>query len=411
MAIGHRLYLSAVLGSLRAVRDLRGALAILAGMSFISQVGIAMMLPLIPLYALELGASRAQLGYLTSAFSAANLVSQLGSGFLIDRIGSRPLIRAGIGAYAGANVLIATASNAVSVIAYRGVAGLGGGANLVADRVYLSQTAAPERLAFTNGVLSAAASSGQLIGPAIGGVLGQFYGLSAPFVVVAITSGLAFIGSLFLPVPPRRPAPTVAPGAFLNRAIVVILVANLLLLTTYGGFITTFAAYATTQLGWQTFEVGFVFSFFALGSILLGPWLAGLADRTGRRRMAIIGAALIALFGVSFAAELPRPLLYAVAALSGAGIAVFTASTFALLTAASPEARRGRTFGFVNAFASLGVIVGAIGGTAIWDLLGLRMAILAVSGGAALAGVALLAFPREPVPYRSPIGEVPNGTA
>ena len=365
-------------------------------MSFISQVGIAMMLPLIPLYALALGASRAQLGYLTSAFSAANLVSQLGAGFLVDRIGSRPLIRAGIGTYAGANVLIATATNALSVIGFRAVAGLGAGANVVADRVYLSQTAAPARLAFTNGVLSAASASGQLIGPAIGGVLGQFYGLSAPFVVVAITSGFAFIGSLFLPPPPRAATPTGAPVAFLNRAIVVILVANLLLLTSYGGFITTFAAFVTTEMGWQTFEVGFVFSFFALGSILLGPWLSGLADRTGRRRMAIVGSGLIALFGVSFAAELPRVVLYAVSALSGAGIAVFTACTFALLTAAAPEARRGRTFGFVNAFASLGVIVGANGGAAIWDLFGLRAAILAVSGGAALASIALLAFPREP---------------
>ena len=70
-------------------------------------------------------------------------------------------------------------------------------------------------------------------------------------------------------------------------SLAALLAANLALLAAYGGFITTYAPLATTSLGWSIVEVGIAFSFFGLGSILLGPALAHLADRIGRRTIAI----------------------------------------------------------------------------------------------------------------------------
>jgi MFS family permease len=140
-------------------------------MSFVSQLGIAVMLPLIPLYAISLGAAPWQLGLLTSTFAITSAAGQLGAGVLIDRLGARPFIRTGIAVYAGANVLIATAFDAISLITYRSLAGFGGGANIIANRVYLAQLADPTRMAFVNGVLSAASSAGTVAGPALGGIV------------------------------------------------------------------------------------------------------------------------------------------------------------------------------------------------------------------------------------------------
>lgn len=47
------------------------------------------MLPLIPLYAISLGAAPFQLGLLTSAFALANAVAQFGAGLVVDRMGPR----------------------------------------------------------------------------------------------------------------------------------------------------------------------------------------------------------------------------------------------------------------------------------------------------------------------------------
>ena len=68
------------------------ALAVLATISFISSLGISIMLPLLPLYALSLGASPLQLGLMTSGFAIANGVAQFASGFLMDRWGARRFV-------------------------------------------------------------------------------------------------------------------------------------------------------------------------------------------------------------------------------------------------------------------------------------------------------------------------------
>ena len=121
-----------MIGRLRSTRDLvrttgGPALIVLATISFVSQLGIAIMLPLLPLYGLSLGASPTQLGLMTSAFAVANAAAQFGSGFLMDRFGSRRFVLVGTGVYASANALIATAPTALALITYRGLAGLGGG--------------------------------------------------------------------------------------------------------------------------------------------------------------------------------------------------------------------------------------------------------------------------------------------
>ena len=56
-------------------------------MVFIVQVGVAVMLPLLPLYARSLGAAPLELGLLTSSFAITNAIGQLMAGFL--RSGSR----------------------------------------------------------------------------------------------------------------------------------------------------------------------------------------------------------------------------------------------------------------------------------------------------------------------------------
>jgi MFS family permease len=380
-----------------ALFELRGALAIVASMGFVASLGIGVMLPIIPLYAISLGAAPRDLGLLTTAFSVANTISQLGAGFVLDRVDVRVPIRLGSGTYAAANVLIASATNVLALGSYRALAGLGAGANLISDRVYVSLVADPARLAFVNGVLASAASSGQVLGPAIGGLLAQL-DLRTPFLVVGVTSGIVTLASFALPRAPRRPPVqgAVAPPTF-TRPLVVLLLANALTFFGFGGFITTFAPYTTTALGWTTVEVGIAFAIFGAGSIFLGPYLGGLADRHGRRLVGQFTTLPLLLFGLAFVLDLPRPVLYAVSFLAGGGLAGFGAAWFALLTEAAPEARRGRTFGIVNALSSLGTIAGANGAAFVWETTGVGAALLVVAIVAAFGGPMLNLLPRAKV--------------
>jgi MFS family permease len=368
------------------------------------------------LYATQLGASPTVLGWLISAFGVTNAIGQLVGGFLTERFPARRLVPAGIGVYATANVLIATATAAVPLIAYRATAGVGAGLNQVAERLYVTQVTASARRAFANGVLSAAGAAGSVLGPAIGGLLAAVSDLRVPFILVGVTSALATGAALFLP-RPRRESVTHAPDAagaaegiptpvgavelapstapLARRPLAILLVSNLALMSGFGAFITTYAPFATANLGWSKAEVGIVFSMFGLGSVALGPWLARRADRTGRRRMAIIGVIPVVAFTLALALALPRPVLYATAIVGGGGLTAFEASWFALLAGATDDGRRGRAFGFVTAVSNLGIVVGAMVAAQAWEHVDIRLGVILPSISLGLAGISLLAYPSD----------------
>lgn len=397
-------------------RGLTPAIALLGAMTFITQVGVSIMLPLLPLYATSLGATPAVLGLLTSSFAVLIAVGQLAGGYLVERVAPRRLVSIGIVTYAVANVLISTAGVALHLIVFRSIAGLGAGINQVSERLYVAQAIDRTRLAFGNSVLSAAGSAGSVFGPTIGGLLVGVSDLRLPFLAVAATSALAAIGSFFLPKPaaarpaagtepPTGPVPAPAPSTGLGgrltwSAATGILVTLFLIQTAFqagfGAFITTYAVFAQERLGWSITEVGLVFSAFGLGSILLGPLLANLADLRGRRDVGILGAALVFLFPIVFVVEAPRPLLYLVSVIGGAGVTALEASFFALLADATDGGRRGRAYGWVTSLSSLGIAVGAIAASQLWERTGdVGLGLLMTAVALAFVVAFLLAYPRD----------------
>ncbi|MGH2417759.1 MAG: MFS transporter [Candidatus Limnocylindria bacterium] len=386
------------------------ALGVLAFIGFISQVGISVMLPLLPLYATELGATPFVLGLLTSSFAVTNAIGQLGTGFLVDRWGSRRFISGGLGLYATMNALIATAVSAPWLLAWRSLAGFGGGTMLIAERIYLAEVAQPSRRAFANGVISAAQSAGSVAGPAVGGLAATFAGLRAPFILVALTSAIALVGTFFLPSPAARTAVEPEPASGGQRAdgeplpyaaLGALLVANLALMASYGAFITTYAPFATSALRWSTLDVGIAFSFLGAGSILLGPGLAHLADRFSRRAVAVVAPVPIAAFALGMVAALPHPVILALAFVAGGGLTAFNAAWYALLADLAGERRRGRIFGVMSAISNGGIVVGALLAAELWSRTDVVAGLLVAVATLAIAGVAMLAFRPRSLPLAS----------
>ncbi|HZM72372.1 MAG TPA: MFS transporter [Candidatus Polarisedimenticolia bacterium] len=409
--------------SLSALRELSGPLLLLAGIALIAQVGISIMLPLLPVYATRLGATPDVLFWLTSSFAVTSTVGQLGAGFLTERITPRRQIPLGSGFYAASNVLIATATAAVPLVIYRAFAGLGGGVMLIAERLYLVQVTESGRLAFANGVLSAAASIGSVMGPVIGATLAGL-DLRFPFLLVATTSTIYAIAALRLPAPKPdeiqqpaatpnvpeaaavdgtalpapaavEPAPTVSRSrAEMVRALGPLLLVNLGLSGTYGAWITTYGVYATTQLGWPAGDVAWVFAYFGVGSIILGPYFSRLADQRGRRRFAALGLSFVLGWAGLLLLGLPQAVLFPVAIFAGGGLTVSQASWFALLGEATGGGRRGRSFGLITALSNLGIVAGAFASTSVWNRFGVHAG-LATSMGFLVLAILALALTRR----------------
>jgi MFS family permease len=377
------------------------ALWLLAAIGFISQVGISVMLPLLPLYATELGAPPFVLGLLTGAFAVTNAIGQVGSGFLAERLGPRRIMSAGLGFYGLMNAMIATAASAPWLLGWRTAAGFGGGAMIVSERIYLAQIVEPGRRAFANGIVSAGQSAGTVTGPVIGGIAASIGGLRAPFVIVAATSAIALVGTLFLPAPSRASSESEerrSSEAVDLRPLAMLLLANLALLASYGGFITTYATLATTRLAWTVVDVGIAFSFFGVGSILLGPGLAHLADRIGRRRVATIAPLTLLGFGAGLVLGLPQPAVYGLAVLAGGGLTAFSASWYALLADSAGPHRMGRVFGVVSAAATIGIVIGSVTAAELWTRVDITAGMMVGVLAPLVTVAAMLAFRPRTVP-------------
>jgi predicted MFS family arabinose efflux permease len=379
------------------------------------------MLPLLPLYAQDLGATPDQLGLMVSSFAVTQTIGQLGSGAMLGVISARRQMPLGQGAYAAANVLIATANAAVPLIVFRALAGLGGGLSIIAERLYIARVADQARLAFTNGIVSAAGSAGSVFGPLVGGAaILAANDLRVPFILVAITASVAMVSAIaFLPPEPVRPPSAAGSAAEAGaaattegarptrwasiRPLLTLSLWNLGFSAAYGAWITSFGPLATTRLGMPAGLVPWIFGAFGIGSIVLGPVLARWADLRDRRTMVAIGSSLVLLNVMAMILAAPIWVVFGTAIFAGGGLAAAQSSWFALLTVATDGGRRGRSFGYVTALSNLGVVIGATVGSRAWQLSGDVTNAMWVANACVVLAVASLLFVRRDRPSPAPV--------
>ena len=379
-------------------RGLDRSLALLAGLAFASNLIVAMMLPVLPLFARELGATPRMLAAMVAISALAGAAGQLVGGFVSERVGARRLLPAGLVGYGAASLLTSIASSAVPVVALRGLSGLGSGAYLVGERLYIRQVVDRARLAFANSLVQATAAVGVVVGPLLGGALAEDGDLRSPIIAVTVLSVVVAALALLLPSRHHRNAAAEpaagAPVRVDRTGLGILLVANLCFVTGYGSFITTFTPFATDALRWSTTEIGLAFALFGLGNVAGAPVLGAAADRLGRRWVGTMAMVPIVAFAAALILPAPSVVLLMLAFLAGCGVAGFTASWYALLGVAT-GARGGGLFGTVAGVSSLGIIIGALAAGELWERIDVRAAMVVTVVAMALAGLALAAYRGE----------------
>jgi multidrug resistance protein len=163
---------------------MKGKLTVLMITAFVDMLGLAMIIPLLPFYATEMGASATVVGVLIAAFSIAQLASAPLWGRFSDRYGRRPGLLVGLLVSAVAYVIFAYAGTLWLLLISRVVQGLGGG-TIGVVQAYVADASDPKDRAKSLGWLSAATSLGAVVGPAIGSAL-IHWGRHAPGIASAI---------------------------------------------------------------------------------------------------------------------------------------------------------------------------------------------------------------------------------
>jgi DHA1 family tetracycline resistance protein-like MFS transporter len=145
-------------------------LSIIFAIVFVDLLGFSLILPLIPFYAKDYGASDTLIGLLVASYAAAQLIGAPILGRLSDRFGRRPVLLISILGTAVGFVMLAFANSLWMLFASRILDGLTGG-NISVAQAYITDITDRKDRARGLGIIGAAFGLGFIVGPAVGGLL------------------------------------------------------------------------------------------------------------------------------------------------------------------------------------------------------------------------------------------------
>jgi DHA1 family tetracycline resistance protein-like MFS transporter len=297
---------------------MRNPLLVLYATVVLDAIGIGLVFPILPALVGDLVAPEAvapAIGVMAALYAAMQFAFSPLLGALSDRLGRRPVLIVSLAGSAINYLFLALAPGFGLLLAGRAIAGLTG-ANMSVATAYLADISPEETRARRFGLFNAMFGAGFIIGPVLGGVLGD-YGLRLPFVVAAaLTAGNLLLALFVLPEPhrnARRPIDLTAldpfrplRSVFSERRLLPFLVLFFALSATGEAYGTCWALWGGDAFHWNGRMIGLSLGFFGLCQSLSQAFLPGPAvKRLGERGavLAGIGGATLALAVMAFATD------------------------------------------------------------------------------------------------------------
>ena len=352
----------------------------------ISSLGLSQIAPILPLYIQHMGvtdqASVARLSGIT--FGVTFIVSAIFSpiwGWMADRVGRKPMI---LRASLGMAVVIGAmglAPNVWVLIALRVLQGAITGYATACTTLIATQTDR-ERTGWALGFLSTASITGSLLGPSLGGWLGENFGFEIPFFIIGGLMLLSFITSLLFVQENfvRDEHETTGlkelwrgiPKKSLTVNLCVVYFIMSLAMYTIEPIVTVYISQLAASAAHIALIAGVVFSASGLANIVAAPTLGRLSDRVGAQRiifasMLFAGAVILPQAFVRTPWQLMALRFALGLAMGGLGPSVNT-----LLKQITPNELMGRIMGFSIAAGYLGIFAGSVLGGQVAALTGIR---------------------------------------
>jgi MFS family permease len=374
---------------------------VLMATAFVDMLGFAMVFPLLPFYAQDLGASPIVIGVLISSFSIAQLATAPLWGRLSDRYGRRPMLLIGLGAAGIAYIVFGLANTIWLLLLSRTVQGAGGGTTGVVQ-AYIGDSTTHADRAKALGWLSAATSAGVMIGPGIGSLAAHF-GHAAPGFIAA---GLCFLNVLFAwrYLPESRPkigAPKrnirtamwhvmTHPAEPQSRLILIYAVG----MAAFAAMSSVVALYLNYRFAVTEKTIGLVFIYIGALAVVMRALVLGWAvDRLGETRVMRVGAMVFALGLALYTVPGTIWLLALVIPLVPIGQALLFPSVTALSSHRSDPKELGQMMGVQQAFGGAARVVGPLWATWVFQRFGPSSPFLVASAIMLLVAMLTLAIP------------------
>lgn len=267
---------------------------------FITITGVGIVVPLLPVYAHNLGAGGLYIGLIYGSFSLSRTLFLPYFGKLSDKRGRKPFIVTGLLGYSLISFAFIFATTVESLIAIRFVQGIASAMIMPVAQAYIGDITTENREGFTMGLFNMSIFIGLSIGPLIGGALNDRFNLQAAFACMGILSLFGFILSLFL-LPPAESEKVVIqariPVRWLHllkdRYIDGICIFRLLYTACIGSIWGFLPVYADAEFSLSSSAIGVLVMLGVLTSGILQTPMGYLADRRNKRIMIVLGGMII----------------------------------------------------------------------------------------------------------------------
>ena len=396
--------------------------ALLAFAAFINYVDRGNLATAGPLLRDQLGLSNTQLGLLLSSFFWSYTPGQLPAGWLAERLDPRRVLAAGLAVWGTATALTGLARGFVVLLALRLLLGLGESVMYPTSFKILAVEASEGQRGRANGFLA----SGQLLGPAVGtlvgGLLMAWLGWRVVFILLGFASLVWLWPWLATPrafIPERSTSP--AAGVPDAPSTMMILRRRELWASCLGQFCGTYTIYLV--LSWlpvyltkahgfsmaQMAPIGAGVYALSAGTSVVTGWASDRWLRAGAGTNRVRKSALIAGFAVATACLIACARTSSVGALlalagCGVGIGIWTPALFATVqTLAGPHAA-GRWMGIQNSLGNVAGIVAPVVTGIVVDRTGTFSGGFLIAAALALIGMVaygLIVGRIEPIDWRA----------
>lgn len=391
-----------------SARDQFRRLAVLIATCFVDMIGFAMVLPILPFYALDLKASPFEIGIITAAFSAAQILSAPLWGRVSDKYGRRPALLIGLMASAIAYVVFGLAHTLWLIFLSRLIQGAGGGTTGVAN-AYIADSVEPGDRARALGWLSAATSAGVMLGPVIGSFAARGGRAMPGFVAAALCLiNFAFTWYLLPESHKERGSRTVvrrpvwesawqvvrSPRLPVSRLIWIYSVGML----AFASLTSVLALFLGARFNVNAMTIGPYFLYIGglsvvMRTIFLGP----IVDRIGETWAMRIGAMLLIVGLLLYPVASSILILALIMPLVPIGTALLFPSTTALMTRGANREDTGTVMGVAQTFGGISRVAAPLMATAAFEV---NIWFPFVLGAAIVCVVTVMAFRVPVVPPR-----------
>ena len=378
---------------------------------FATVTGVGIVVPLLPVYALDLGASGLYIGLIFGSFSLSRTFLLPYFGRYSDKKGRKPFIVAGLCAYTLISLAFILATRVEFLIGIRFVQGITSAMIMPAVQAYVGDITPSGREGFTMGLFNMSMFLGLSIGPLIGGVIRDRFSLNTSF---ACMGGLAFTGfllSLFLlpatrseSIVNRGPAPIEWKRLVYDSDMAGLFLFRLSYAACIGVIWSFLPVLGDTEFSLSSASIGILVTLGIFSSGALHVPMGFLADRINRKMMVVTGGVVIsyAIFSFQWADSFKDLIVASMLFGFGGGISMPALMALSVLKGNSTHAM-GSVMGLLAMAHSLGMLTGSLLAGMMMDLFQLRRAF---PSGAAIMIICVglfivLTYHKKTVPVRT----------